>query len=251
MANESDVADKLLALSVAAENAREGSLTGYDCRICRNKGYTVALDGTERRMRECECVKARQSMQLIEESGLKDLLERCTFESFQANEPYQERAKRATRAYLLDESGKWLGMFGQTGSGKTHLCTAVCGELLRRGEGVRYLKWVDFVRKMERLRYKDDERAAYFGSIADADVLYIDDLFKWEDGDFAYSTAFELLDHREKARKRTILTGEKYLSELRDPALAGRIRAMCGEFKLEIARDDKRNFRLREGADAG
>ena len=76
-------------------NAQKGRLTGYDCPACRNKGFVeYVIDTTEQLgypsyttgSRECVCMAIRRSKWLLKESGLADLAERCTFDSYLAKE---------------------------------------------------------------------------------------------------------------------------------------------------------------------
>lgn len=232
-----------------AENAREGTLTGYDCRECRNKGYRTEIENGQRVIRECRCMIKRRSLRRMAESGLERLLDACTLEGYQVREEWQRQLLGAVEDYLRNGSAHWLCILGQTGSGKTHLCTAVCRELLERGLEVRYLSWIRFVRTLERLRFRQEEREAYYRPIERAQVLYLDDFLKRECGEFALSSAFDLLDYREKAGLVTLLSGEKRVEEIAglDMALASRIRRMCGKYCLRVQDDPARNWRLRTG----
>ena len=40
-------------------NSREGNLTGYDCPICRNKGYIFFMKDGYEYTRECACMEKR------------------------------------------------------------------------------------------------------------------------------------------------------------------------------------------------
>lgn len=239
-------AQRLLELAVLAENAREGTLTGYDCRECCNRGYRTEIKNGQRVTRECRCMPKRRSLKRIAESGLERLLGECTFERYQVREEWQRQLKAVALDYLEHGGERWLCILGQTGSGKTHLCTAVCKALLERGLEVRYLSWIGFVRTLERLRFKQEEREAYYRPIERAQVLYLDDFLKRECGEFALSSAFDLLDYREKAGLVTLLSGEKRVEEIAglDMALASRIRRMCGKYCLQVQDDPARNWRL-------
>lgn len=248
-----DAASRLLEMSIQAGNEQPGTLDGYDCPECRNKGYILYAEGGERRTRECACMAKRRSLRYIAESGLSEVLERCTFDRYVVRPGcvYQEGMKKTALDYLARGRRYWLALMGQTGTGKTHLCTAVCKALLDKGFQVRYITWVDFIKTMERLRFKQEQHDGYYGPIKDAEVLYIDDFLKRERGEAAMSIAFDLIDHREKAKRPTILSGEPLIEEIAglDAALAGRIRQMCklGEFYFEAGRDETRNWRLMHG----
>ena len=44
---------------MALYNSREGNLTGYDCPICRNKGYIFFMKDGYEYTRECACMEKR------------------------------------------------------------------------------------------------------------------------------------------------------------------------------------------------
>ena len=72
-------------------NNAEGHLDqedGYDCPICRNKGYlrVVTEEGgiPNAWMRPCQCQKVRQSIRQMRRSGLQHIIQDYTFAKFQA-----------------------------------------------------------------------------------------------------------------------------------------------------------------------
>ena len=83
----------------------------------------------------------RASMARIRNSGLQNLLDIYTFSRFQTDTPLQKLMKSTAEQYLDDSDGSWFFVGGQSGAGKSHICTAVAGELLKRGEAVRYMLW--------------------------------------------------------------------------------------------------------------
>ncbi|MEY8404622.1 hypothetical protein AALA54_15050 [Oscillospiraceae bacterium 44-34] len=75
----------------------------------------------------------RKSIARMEKSGLGELLKRCTFGAYQTPIQWQKAAKKLAMDYSANPAGRWLVVSGCSGSGKTHLCTAVCGKLLKAG----------------------------------------------------------------------------------------------------------------------
>ena len=72
-----------------------------------------------------------------------------TFDSYRADEVWQKPIWDGAHAYLDDYTGKWWYIGGQVGAGKTHICTAITGEMLRRGMEVRYMLWRDEATALE------------------------------------------------------------------------------------------------------
>jgi len=185
---------------VESYNQSVGDLTEYDCGECLNKGHIMFLsEGGYETMRPCKCMNIRKTIRHIERSGLKELMERYTFDRFQTHESWQKQALYKAQAFLNDREGKWFFAGGQVGSGKTHLCTAIVGEILKQGIPARYMVW-DIESKKLKAIVNDDE--AYYKAIKDlreTEVLYIDDFLKTKRGaqptDADIKLAFEIVNY--------------------------------------------------------
>lgn len=144
-------------------------------------------------------------------------------------------------------------------SGKTHLCTAVAIQYIREGYDVRYMLWLDEVNKIKAVIKENQEYYKAMKELKEAQVLYIDDLFKNgkdDNGQVKAPTAadikiaFEILNYRyNRADLITIISSERSLQELCDidSALGGRIaeRTKNGDYCVVIKKDIKRNYRLK------
>ena len=239
MSDEEFENEKLKAL-----NERVGNLKYIDCPKCKNRGeYSVIEDG-KIVVKECSCVPKRRAMKRMLDSGLGDVISRYTFNSFQIEEPWQKIALEKCREYVANPKG-WLIMTGSPGTGKTHLCTAVCGDLIKQGYDVRYFQW----------RSEAPALKAYAGTVEYEDkvepykmvkVLYIDDFFKSKtvtEGDI--NLAFDILNARYNNMKTiTIISSEKTLEDLLDidQALGSRIYERKQTY---IRTTGRKNWRLR------
>lgn len=245
-----------------AMNASIGNLLDYDCQICHNKGFVYFVaENSEIRSRACNCMSIRNSMARIRGSGLQNLLGIYTFDRFKAETPLQSLMKSTAEKYLKDHDGKWFFVGGQSGAGKSHICTAIAGELLRRGESVRYMLWKDESTKIKAVINDEDEYDRLILPLKTVSVLYIDDLFKpiFEErngqmvrkqptpGDI--SLAFEIINSRYIAGPRgiTIISSEWTMDELQrvDAATAGRIFQMSQDYCISISPSEEKNYRLR------
>jgi DNA replication protein DnaC len=229
------------------------NLTLSTCN-CGGKGYTISkrADGTVWG-KECDCVRVRRALKAIERSGLKELLDDYTFDSFQEHERWQEDAKETAMNYIKNSNG-WFGFFGQVGCGKTHLCTAICGEMLRVGKSVRYMAWRDDVTRLKANVMDDEYYSREMRRYKTADVLYIDDLFKTEAGkrptQADVNIAFEILNYRYNNKElMTILSSELQIEDLLaiDEAVGSRIYERCRKYQVSVKADKRKNYRLREG----
>jgi DNA replication protein DnaC len=97
-------------------------------------------------------------------------------------------------------------------------------------------------------KYKADEYNDYFGKLAGAEVLYIDDLLKFcnlSDKE-SMKILYKLINTRYNNQSQTIISSEFYLRDLfiADNATGGRIKELAEKYVIEIPRDNKLNHRL-------
>lgn len=231
-------------------NSLSGNLKGYDCSECRNKGFIAFIEEGCERKRPCKCMKVRDTLRRIHESGLSELLRTCTFQSFETTEPFQEHMKRSALEFVKRKSGCFAAC-GQSGCGKTHICTAIVGGMIKQGLSARYLVWREESGRLK-AHAADPDYPALIAPYKQTDVLYIDDLFKTKEiSDISSADvklAFELLDYRDRNHLITVISTEWTMLEISqiDEAIAGRIMQMSKGFRFIISKDQKKNYRLRE-----
>ena len=229
-------AESLGKMKADSYNQSAGDLTGIDCPKCRNKGnIAVPIPGEDRfAIRDCTCMKARKAIWRMEKSGLKNVIKELTFEKYEVTQPWQEPAKEKAMDYAKAPEG-WLLFCGQPGSGKTHLCTAVCRHRLLAGDS--------------------QERSQRLEALKNAQILYMDDLFKTgrsADGSSNPTQAdcnltFEILNYRYINQKPTILSTEKTPGQLLeiDEGIGSRIVELAEGHTVHIQHNPRRNYRLR------
>lgn len=243
-------------MRVEAYNSCTGSLSGYDCKKCMNRGSLALLNeaGNGILMRDCSCMKIRRCVWKMESSGLSDIIRKYTFDSFRCNTDWQEKL-RSTAETFAKKADSWFLLCGQSGAGKTHLCTAICRQLLLDGREVVYMPWREDITTLKGLSLDSEEREKQLQRIKTAEVLYIDDLFKNgrdKDGSSMptradVELAFEIMNYRYNSRLVTILSTERSPQELLeiDQALGSRITERSEEYVLFVGPDSSRNYRLR------
>ena len=247
-------------------NEREGNLheqDGYVCDKCKNKGYIAKAERTEfgywtRVDYECQCMPIRRNIARMHKSGLRDIIGKYRFDTYQVTDSWQETVKQKAMAYteqLLkgNEQGHWFFIGGASGAGKSHICTAICRELLHQGKGVRYMLWRD---ESVKLKANINDTAWYEKTMQElktVEVLYIDDFFKCGQADGGsqkptgadISLAFELLNYRYNHPSAiTILSSESTLDELFaiDEAVGGRIGERAKGYAINLSGQEK-NYR--------
>lgn len=230
-------------------NKKLGSLSGYDCPDCLNRGYFHRVDDQGRRyLEECRCMVIRRNRERIQKSGLSDMLMRYTLDEWQSREPWQRKAAEMVRRYADNPEG-WFMASGTPGVGKTHLCTALCGLLMERGVDVRYMLWRDVSTRAKAAVNDEDSYRDIVEPLKRVRCLYIDDLFKTGKGQQPttgdVNLAFEILNSRyNDSKKITIISTERDVEELLsiDEAVGSRIYERSKKFYLPLA--GKKNWRL-------
>lgn len=233
---------------------------GYDCPICKNKGTIAKLverpDGTfSHCFGDCKCVETRNSIMRMKRSGLKDIIKDYTFDKFIVSEPWQQSIKSAAMEYAQNPQG-WFYMGGQVGAGKTHLCTAVCREFLLAGKRVVYMLWRDEIVKLKACVNDAEEYGKLIDRFKNAEVLYIDDLFKTGKADNGtaqkptpadINAAFEIINYRyNNPALLTIISSELSEDELLDIDEATGSRIYERAKAITIGKDRRRNYRIRK-----
>lgn len=188
---------------------------------------------------------------LKEISGMGNLLDK-SLDNFQTNESWQQYCKDVVQSYLNDsklaikknDPLPWLLFMGKTGTGKTHLCSIAANGLMDLGMRVSYMTYPSLVRDIK--MFNAD---GLVDKAKHTDVLFLDDLFKFEDAKCNLEL-FEILDYRYNEDKCTIISTEKKEAELiaLDEAMFGRIceKATKSKYFTEISDENgDRNFRLK------
>ena len=246
--------------SKGCEYLARGFCRECDCTLCGGHGYMIEEWRARQQAgevcgpRECVCVQKARNQKHLRESGLEELVARCTFAAYQTSSPWQQKVKDKALEYLNEPDSKWFFICGQSGSGKTHICTAIAGGLMERGHRVKYFQWVRDSLRLKQLTGDREQYETELEKWVSAPILYIDDLFKADITDADIRLLYEILNKRYNKCLPTIISSERNLEQLRrardgdGETLAGRIYEMCGDghFCIELSGAEK-NLRFRAG----
>ncbi len=249
-------------LGLTIPSCVESSKAAYKCERCKDTGWIETQDENGvRYVQKCACRLAREAEERLAASGLADSVKKHTFAAFETRTPTQARIKDTAEKYLaalLDPGIRdnprrpWLYIGGNPGSGKTHICTAICGELLRHNIGVRYMQWLNEARRLK-AGVNDENFEDQVTDYTRVSVLYIDDLLKQKYTDRPTFTeadikiAFTVLNARYLLNKPTIISSEWDLLEHLLPADEGvfsRVYERCKGYTVTIERGLQNNYRL-------
>ena len=230
-------------------NLQGGEIQGFECPICKNRGYIVRRDENGYRVsRECECMARRRSERAIERSGLSEMLTRYTMENWACNETWQKSLLSLGQKWSCEPFG-WFFLAGTPGTGKTHFCTALCAKLMERGMECRYMLWRDVSVQAKAAVNDTDEYRRIVEPLKRVRVLYIDDLFKTGKGQQPttgdVNLAFEILNARYNDLTRvTLLSSEWTMDQILsvDEAVGSRIYERSKGWYFDLS--GKRNWRL-------
>ncbi len=218
-----------------------------DCPVCHNKGNIAEIRDGRIVYLPCACWQKRKNMRHIQQSGLKDALDRYTMDKFTTAHEWQRRMKDTATDYLRERNG-WLIASGRPGSGKTHLCTAVCGELMNSNVGVIYFQWRLDSPKLKAIVNDADTYAEELNRLCAIQCLYIDDFFKGAVTDGDKKLAFSILNARYNNTKLlTIISSELSIEEIIDidEAIGSRMYERSKGHYIRVSGDDK-NVRLEQ-----
>lgn len=250
------VMERLRADTINSTDGILNQTDGYDCRRCRNRGYTMEVTEDFRMFaKPCCCEPIRKSIAMMKASGLKNIITDYTFEKYHAEQQWQKSVKEAAEAFAKDPIG-WFYIGGQSGSGKTHICTAIARELLLRGTEVRYMVWRDEVTKLKSIVNDAESYGKAVDGFKRCKCLYIDDLFKTGkngNGERQRPTqadinvAFEILNYRyNNPDLITLISSECTITDILeiDEAVCGRIYERA-KSAFSLKPDRRRNYRLK------
>ena len=214
----------------------ECGLDNVNCPKCGNTGQVPWID--ENRVihsRECECMKRRRSIRRLGDSGLKDMIQKYSFDNYET--PTTEHMKIKAKAIEFVHSPiDWFFICGKPGSGKTHICTAICSWLLDADWDLRYMLWRTDAAELKAMVNERQEYKKAINRLRNAPVLYIDDLFKGTVSEGDCNLAFTILNDRyNSSGKKTIISTERTIEEISkiDDAVAGRIAERAKSYLLK------------------
>lgn len=243
-----------LQLQADIYNDSEGSLTDIDCDKCKNKGLIqkVVFEPMYNRyisvMEKCECMKKRDRISKAKKNGLGDYIHK-RFSDYETTEKWQQDIKQKAIEYCKNDTDNWFVALGQSGSGKTLIsCIVASYLLLQKDKDVIYITWTDFISKLKRDMMDDNTRevSEYLETIKKVEVLYIDELLKkYNETDLKY--IIEIINYRYTNNLKTIVSSERLVGELLDidEATFGRVIEKADAYIINIPKDRKKNYRLR------
>ncbi|MUG26019.1 ATP-binding protein [Paenibacillus macerans] len=226
----------------------------YRCSKCKDEEFLLIRTGDGREYAvDCDCRKERASERLLKSSKITAEFQNKTFGNFVRN----GRPKVVLEAYEaawnyvqdLDDRNtpnKSIALLGRPGCGKTHLLMAISNSLLAKSVQVLYFP---FVEGFNEIRSNLDTLEQRIYQLQQAQVLYIDDLFKGrkEITDFVIEQTFAVVNYRYLEKKPILISSEKTIAGLCeiDEGIGSRINEMCRDYRVVLTGGIELNYRLR------
>lgn len=233
----------------------------HHCDICKDQEYifTVREDGYLVG-KPCKCLLIKRAKNRMTKSGLGNLLETKTFDNYVTENNHQKVIKEKAQEYVREfkKGNKYsFAVLGQSGVGKTHISIAIAKQILDEGVGVNYYIADDIIQNLQACKYDEENYNKEFGRIVNADVLFIDDLFKSSVTNFYQKEdlkvddlreIFKVINYRYNKNLPILLNSEIHFERFVsiDEAVVGRINEMCNkEYLISIKPDKSKNYRLK------
>lgn len=248
-----ELVDKRSELLVAAGYPASYTDIQYECAVC---GDTGAVDN-----RMCACMRRKLVEAGIQSSGMADLIQRQSFESFSLDYYKESRDVYSVMSAIYKLLVKYaeefdpqtsgnIAMFGGTGLGKTHLSSAVAGKVIERGHDVYYSSALSLFADFELRRFGSSSSASADGNISryfDCDLLIIDDLGTEVTNQFTTSCLYDVINTRLNAKKPTIISTNLGQDEFRARYWDRITSRVLGEYSvLPFCGTDIRSQKLRK-----
>ena len=226
----------------------------YDCPVCFDSGRTRSGE-------ICSCLKRLYNAELTKE--LSTLLKNGSesFDNFDITlypSSYSEKYKCIPREYMKKVLAKCLRfadsfpadrnllLFGGPGLGKTYMSACIARAVAQNGYSVIYESAIDAFRAFEIRQFSRDqaladEAARKADAILNCDLFILDDLGTEVVTPSVQSALYTIINSRENANKRTVISTALTPSELNERYTASIFSRLEGFFdRLDFAGDDIR-----------
>ena len=189
------------------------------CMTCSDRGFTRAdvQPGDPRFGKPVACECRRPSLVAARVARLWASAEAPakyrdhTLETYPGDPDVVEQLRR----WLERDDRAWLVASGEYGAGKTGLAVALLHEYAERGQSVLFVNAPSMLRRV-RATYSAGgaDESSVLDTLADVDVLAIDDVGKERLTDWASELLYDLVNRRYSADRRTIVTTNLSMHDL-------------------------------------
>ncbi|MCD8190142.1 MAG: ATP-binding protein [Clostridiales bacterium] len=169
----------------------------------------------ERLMRELAEMNRRNRIRSLKASGIQEpALANWTFASAEDSPSIQMAKRYVDRWTEVKENNLGLLLWGDVGTGKSFTAACIANALLEAGVPVLMTNFSKILNKMGGMY--SEQRYRYIASLADYELLIIDDLGIERSTDYAMEQVYAVVDERYKSNKPLIVTTNLTISQIRN-----------------------------------
>lgn len=200
----------------------------------------------------CECRQLRIAEDKLKASGVSEEFRNMRFENFNYESSLETMEAYATAKSYSKSFGEIRVarqnstiLMGQVGSGKTHLAMAISNTLLDNSVGVIYMPYRSIITKIKQSITDEENYQREINKYKEAQVLFIDDLFKGRITEADINVMFEIVDYRYFKKLPVVVTTEKTIDDLLeiDEAIGSRLYEMSKNHMVTM-KGNKLNYRV-------
>lgn len=200
----------------------------------------------------CECRQLRIAEDKLKASGVSEEFRNMRFENFNYESSLETMEAYATAKSYSKSFGEIrvarqnsIILMGQVGSGKTHLAMAISNTLLDNSVGVIYMPYRSIITKIKQSITDEENYQREINKYKEAQVLFIDDLFKGRITEADINVMFEIVDYRYFKKLPVVVTTEKTIDDLLeiDEAIGSRLYEMSKNHMVTM-KGSKLNYRV-------
>lgn len=200
----------------------------------------------------CECRQLRIAEDKLKASGVSEEFRNMRFENFNYESSLETMEAYATAKSYSKSFGEIrvarqnsIILMGQVGSGKTHLAMAISNTLLDNSVGVIYMPYRSIITKIKQSITDEENYQREINKYKEAQVLFIDDLFKGRITEADINVMFEIVDYRYFKKLPVVVTTEKTIDDLLeiDEAIGSRLYEMSKNHMVTM-KGNKLNYRV-------
>lgn len=200
----------------------------------------------------CECRQLRIAEDKLKASGVSEEFRNMRFENFNYESSLETMEAYATAKSYSKSFGEIRVarqnstiLMGQVGSGKTHLAMAISNTLLDNSVGVIYMPYRSIITKIKQSITDEENYQREINRYKEAQVLFIDDLFKGRITEADINVMFEIVDYRYFKKLPVVVTTEKTIDDLLeiDEAIGSRLYEMSKNHMVTM-KGNKLNYRV-------
>lgn len=200
----------------------------------------------------CQCRQLRIAEDKLKASGVSEEFRNMRFENFNYESSLETMEAYATAKSYSKSFGEIRVarqnstiLMGQVGSGKTHLAMAISNTLLDNSVGVIYMPYRSIITKIKQSITDEENYQREINKYKEAQVLFIDDLFKGRITEADINVMFEIVDYRYFKKLPVVVTTEKTIDDLLeiDEAIGSRLYEMSKNHMVTM-KGNKLNYRV-------